>query len=89
MCRFGYFYIFNHRYFGTSKFYFFLLGCEGKIKILRGYCGDKGPNLYTGLWALFDNMDASEEQMIEEAPEWRIAYGKGGGILSEKVIFLG
>ena len=68
VCRFGYFYIFNHRYFGTSKFYFFLLGCEGKIKILRGYCGDKGPcgdkvpNLYIGLLALFDDMDASEEE---------------------------
>ena len=44
---------FNHRYFGTSKFYFFLLGCEGKIKI---------PNLYTGPWALFDDMDTSEEE---------------------------
>ena len=24
--------------------------------------------------------------MIEETPEWRIAYGKGGGIQSEEVI---
>ena len=27
--------------------------------------------------------------MIEEAPEQRITYGKGGGIQSEKVIILG
>ena len=27
--------------------------------------------------------------MIEEAPEWRIMYGKGGGIQSEEVILLG
>ena len=25
-------------------------------------CGDKGPNLYTGPWALFDYVDASEEK---------------------------
>ena len=51
------FYIFNHRYFGISKSYFFLLGCEGKIEILRGYCGGKGPNLYTMPWALFDDVE--------------------------------
>ena len=27
--------------------------------------------------------------MIEEAPEWRITYGKGGGIQSKEVILLG
>ena len=27
--------------------------------------------------------------MIEEAPEWRITYGKGGEIQSEEVILLG
>ena len=27
--------------------------------------------------------------MIEETPEWRITYGKGGGIQSEEVILLG
>ena len=27
--------------------------------------------------------------MIEEALEWRISYGKGGGIQSEEVILLG
>ena len=41
----------------------------GKIKILRGYCGDKDPNLYTGPWVLFDDVDTSkEEEMIGEAP---------------------
>ena len=53
---------FNHCYFGTSKFYFFLLGCEGKIKISRGYYEDNGPNLYTGSWALFDDVDMPEEE---------------------------
>ena len=87
--RLGYFYIFDHRYFGTSKFYFFFLKYEGKIKILRGYCRDKGPNLYSGPWALFDDIDASEEEyMIEEALERRITYRKGGVVLSNEVILL-
>ena len=60
--NFGYFYIFNHCYFGTSKVYIFFLECEGKIKILRDYYRDNGPNLYTGPWALFDDMDASKEK---------------------------
>ena len=34
----------------------------GKIKILRGYCGDKDPNLYTGPWVLFDDVDTSKER---------------------------
>ena len=68
VCRFRYFYIFDHRYFGTSKFYFFFLRYEGKIKILKGYCRDKGPNLYIGPWALFDDIDASEEEYMMKRP---------------------
>ena len=30
--------------------------------IFNGRCGDEDPNLYTGPWALFDNVDASEEK---------------------------
>ena len=26
------------------------------------YYGDKGPNLYTGPWVLFDDVDTSEEE---------------------------
>ena len=59
----------------------FLLRCEGKIKVLRGYCGDEGPNLYIGPWALFGDVDMFEEgQTIRETPEWRITYGKGGRV---------
>ena len=54
-----------------TLFFPFLRG--GKIKVFRGYCGDKGPSWYTGLWALFGDVDTSEEkQMIGKAPEWRI-----------------
>ena len=35
---------------------------EGKIKVLRGYCEDKGPSWYTGPWALFGDVDTSEEK---------------------------
>ena len=46
--------------------------------------------MYTGPWALFDDGDTSEEgQTIREALEWRIMYGKGGGVQSEEVILLG
>ena len=51
------------------------------LTLFNRHCGDKNPNLYTGPWALFDDIDTSEEEkMIEEAPKWRITYGKGGGI---------
>ena len=57
----------------TDQNSIFILKCDGKIKVLRGYCGDDDPNLYTGPQALFDNVDASEEKpMIGEAPEYRI-----------------
>ena len=46
----------------TVKILFFLLKCEGKIKILRGYCGGKSPNWYIGPWALLEDMDTSEEE---------------------------
>ena len=72
MCKFGYFYIFNHRYFGSSKFYFFSSDARKKLNF-EGYYGDKSPNLYTGPCALFDDVDTSEEElMIGEAPKWRI-----------------
>ena len=52
-------------------------------------CGDKGPNLYIGPWALFGDVDMSEKgQTIRETPEWRITYGNGGGLQSEEVILL-
>ena len=69
MCKFGYFYIFNHRYFGRSKFYFFSLDAREKLKFLGAIMGGKGPNLYTGPWALVDDVDTSKEKkMIGEAP---------------------
>ena len=53
-------------------------------------CGDEGPNLHTGLWALFDDVDTfEEEQTIREAPRWKITYEKGGRVQSKEVIFLG
>ena len=55
------------------KTLFFPFLREGKIKVLRGYCGNKGPSWYTGPWVLFGDGDTSEEkQMIGNAPEWRI-----------------
>ena len=90
VCRLEYFYIFYHNYFGTSKSYFFFLGCEGKIKILRGYCGNASPNWYTRPRALFDDMDMSEKKsMIGKAPKGRITQEKGGGIKSKEIIPLG
>ena len=44
------------------KILFFPFLLEGKIKVLRGYCGDKGLNWYTGPWALFDDVDTFEEK---------------------------
>ena len=44
------------------KTLFFPFLWEGKIKVLRGYCGDKGQNWYTGPWALFGDVDTSEEK---------------------------
>ena len=31
-------------------------------RVKSDLCGDRGPNLYTGPWALFDDMDTSEEE---------------------------
>ena len=46
--------------------------------------------MYTGPWALFDDVDTFEgEYIIGKVPEWRITEGKGGGIQSEEVILLG
>ena len=57
---------------------------------MKGYCRDEGPNLYTGPWALFDDVDTSEKgQTIREAPDWKIMYGKGGRVQFEEVILLG
>ena len=57
---------------------------------MKGYCRDKGPNLYTEPWALFDDVDMSEKgQTIREAPDWRIMYGNGGKVQFEEVILLG
>ena len=39
MCKFGYFYIFNHGYFGRSKFYFFSSGEGEKLKFLGAIVG--------------------------------------------------
>ena len=65
--------VFLHFYpllFWQIKILPFHLRCEGKIKILRGYCGGKSPNWYIGPWALFKNMDTSEdEQMISKGSE--------------------
>ena len=60
------------------------------IKFLDIICGDEDPNLYTGSWALFGDVDTSEEgQTIWEALEWRITYGKGGRVQFEEIILLG
>ena len=61
VCKFGFFYIFNHGYFGRSKFNFFSSDEGGKVKILRGYCGGKGSNLYIRPWALFADVDMFDE----------------------------
>ena len=44
------------------KTLFFPFLREGKIKVLRGYCGDKGLKWYIGPWALFDDVDTFEEK---------------------------
>ena len=62
VCKFGYFYIFNHGYFGMSKFYFFSSDEGGKIKILRAYCEGKDSNLYIRPWALFADVNTFEEE---------------------------
>ena len=40
--------------------------CEAEVwRILVEWnyvCGDEGPNLYIGPWALFDNVDTFEEE---------------------------
>ena len=55
--------------FWQIKILFFLLECKTKIEIFRGYCGGKDPNLYIGPWALFDDVDMSEEEKtIGEVP---------------------
>ena len=52
------------------KTLFFPFLREGKIKVLKGYYRDKGPSWYTGPWALFGDVDTSDEkQMIGKAPE--------------------
>ena len=61
MFKLGYLYVFNPHCFGRSKLYFLSSGAR-KIKVLRGYCRDDGPNLCIGFLALFSNMDASEEK---------------------------
>ena len=32
------------------------------LTLFNRYYGDKSPNLYIGPWALFDDMDMSEEE---------------------------
>ena len=32
------------------------------LTLFNRHCGDKSPNLYIGPWALFDDMDMSEEE---------------------------
>ena len=50
--------------------YIYLFEKSNKI---NNYCGDAGPNWYTGPRALFDDMDMSEEKsMIGKAPDERI-----------------
>ena len=49
MCKFGYFYIFNYRYFGISKFYFFFSDAKEKLKF-EGLLWGQGPKFV--YWAL-------------------------------------
>ena len=44
------------------KIILFLLGCEGKIKILRGYCEGQDLSFCVGVKAPFTNNNASEEE---------------------------
>ena len=44
------------------KIILFLLGQEGKIKILRGYCGDQDLSFCVGVKTPFTNNNASEEE---------------------------
>ena len=60
------------------------------VYMYKNYCGDSGPNWYTGPRALFDDMDMSEKKsMIGKAPKGRITQEKGGGIKSKEIIPLG
>ena len=40
----------------------FIFYISKKIYIYIYICGDKGPNLYTRSWTLFDDVDKSEEK---------------------------
>ena len=44
------------------KTLFFPFLWERKIKVLKGYCGDKGLSWYTRPWVLFGDVDTSEEK---------------------------
>ena len=49
--------------FTRVKIIVFLLGCEGKIKILRGYCGGgQDLSFCVGLKAPFTSKSTSEEE---------------------------
>ena len=48
--------------FTQVKIILFLLGCEGKIKILRGYCGGQDLSFCVGLKAPFTNKSTSDEE---------------------------
>ena len=56
MHKFGYFYSFNHGYFGKSKFYFFSLDKKEKLKFWGAIVGEKaqicvlGPKPYLLMW---------------------------------------
>ena len=51
------------------KIILFLLGCEGKIKILGAIVGGQDLSFYVGLKAPFTNNNTSkEEKMLGKAP---------------------
>ena len=64
----------------------FLLGGEGKTRVLRSYCGGKGPKKFIGPWALFEDMDRSKkgEQIIVKHFQLKSQRWGIGERLSEK-----
>ena len=63
------FMVLNEIMFTQVKIIVFLLGCEGKIKILRGYCGGQDLSFCVGLKAPFTSKSMSEdEEMFGKTP---------------------